>query len=101
LRAIHRNVSPCPHGNAHICSRQGWCIVDTVTGHGDLPAVLLKVCDQTLLVLRFHFTVDFFNPHLPGDSPSGGEPVASSHDDFDVISLELGDCFFGGRINRI
>ncbi|MCY1362563.1 hypothetical protein D9M69_492870 [compost metagenome] len=54
-----------------------------------------------LLVLGFHFTVDFFDAELFRDRTCRSQAVAGGHDDLHIFRLQPGYRFLGGGFDRI
>ncbi len=61
---MHGDISAGRHGNANICSRQRWGIVEAVTHHGNGCAAFLELTHNPRLVCGQNFISDFIQTQL-------------------------------------
>ena len=84
---IDGDVGSPAHGNAHIGLHEGRGIVDAITDHGDLAA-LLQRADQRDLVLRQQPGMALGDTGRAGHMARGGGVVAADHHGLDAESMQ-------------
>ena len=73
--------------------RERWCVVDTVTDHGDLAPTGLDLLDLARLVLGAHSREVPIDPQFPGDRSRHSLSITGDHDDLDTDPVQRFDSF--------